>query len=233
MNGYNNHHHHEPSDPTGMELNIPGGHGGGIGGGVPAAAAAAAPANGNAENGFYHQQHGENADAFDPNAYHYGDDGAMITDTEADDFSKTSGFTAVSAAAGGTGQQKQNFGTATTTSGTNNNGTTETITTNANNNNPQESETYALEQQIKRDAMEAYKRAAASLETKLHEVQEATKQALADMKALIDASAEVQISHVRNQHNVDVEERRIADMEPDVENATSRFLGSMGQAFAM
>ena len=233
MNGYNN--HHEPSDPTGMELNIPGVRG--SGGSDAAAAAAAAAANGNVANGFYneqHQQHGDGtAAAFDPNAYQYGDDGAMITDTEADDYSKTSAFTAMSTAAGAAGQQQKNFGTASgndktvATSGNNNANNTGTST------NPQESETYALEQQIKRDAMEAYKRAAAALEAKLHEVQEATKQALSDMKDLLDASAEVQISHVRNQHNVDVEERRVADMEPDVENATSRFMGTMGQAFGM
>eukprot|EP00562_Extubocellulus_spinifer_P029766 CAMPEP_0178719170 /NCGR_PEP_ID=MMETSP0699-20121125/22983_1 /TAXON_ID=265572 /ORGANISM="Extubocellulus spinifer, Strain CCMP396" /LENGTH=237 /DNA_ID=CAMNT_0020369391 /DNA_START=2097 /DNA_END=2810 /DNA_ORIENTATION=+ len=236
MNGYDN--HREPSDPTGMELNIPGVHGSGAG---DAAAAAAAAANGNVANGFYneqHQPHGGDgtAAAFDPNAYQYGDDGAMITDTEADDYSKTSAFTAMSTAAGGAGQQQQkkNFGTTATSGGANDGtgGNNSNATSNAGT-DPQESETYALEQQIKRDAMEAYKRAAAALEARLHEVQEATKQALSDMKDLLDASAEVQISHVRNQHNVDVEERRVAAMVPDVENATSRFMGTMGQAFGM
>lgn len=247
---------------TGMEVQVPGGGvglgggGGGVGGGgFPDAFdydSAAPASNPNGAGGNFAAAAASSLQQHHNHHHHRGgngggmDDGALITDTETGD--EGSNFTGMTTTGGNGGKAKQ---TATKSkanargktksgqdgdkAGTVAAASSEKTTsggTNKRKDPPADNPTHDLEEALRAEAAEQYRRAVADFEAHLETVRAATDRALEGLQRFLDVAVEAQIALVRAQHSTDGEAARIANMEPEVQAATAIMGGEGGAAAA-
>ena len=180
------------------------------------------------------------------------DDGALITDTETVDDGSRSNFTGMSTTAGAVvnngnkfkqqakDKGKPNDAAAKTMAAKSSGGedlvdktttgsdATATATAGKKRTNPPANPTADLEESIRAEAEEQYRRAVSEFEAHLDTVRRATDQALGGLKHFLDAAVETRIAYTRAQHSTDVEAARIAQMEPEVQAATAAMMMGAG-----